>query len=281
MAQADDPAAGAVWLDLEHEQLWRGDQARHLRPKSFALLRYLVAHPGRVLSKDELVQAVWPETAISDGVLTVSITEIRQALGDAAQAPQYLETVPRRGYRWRGALPTTAPLPAPAASQPAAPRPPPLPIGREAEVTQLQQWLAQARCGVRQVGFVTGEAGIGKTTVVDAFLAQVAQAPDLWLARGQCVESYGAGEAYLPVFEALGQLGRGPDGAQPRGQAGAAGADLAGADAGPPRGRRPGGGAAPCGGGHSGAHAARADRGAGGADHGADAGVRAGGSALE
>ena len=214
MAQADDPAAGAVWLDLEHEQLWRGDQARHLRPKSFALLRYLVAHPGRVLSKDELVQAVWPETAISDGVLTVSITEIRQALGEAAQAPQYLETVPRRGYRWRGALPTTAPLPAPAASQPAAPRPPPLPIGREAEVTQLQQWLAQARGGVRQVGFVTGEAGIGKTTVVDAFLAQVAQAPDLWLARGQCVESYGAGEAYLPVFEALGQLGRGPDGAQ-------------------------------------------------------------------
>ena len=67
---------------------------------------------------------------------------------------------------------------------------------------------------MRQVGFVTGEAGIGKTTVVDAFLAQVAQAPDLWLARGQCVEAYGAGEAYLPVFEALGQLGRGPDGAQ-------------------------------------------------------------------
>jgi DNA-binding winged helix-turn-helix (wHTH) protein/predicted ATPase len=201
-------------LDLEHEQLWRGGQARHLRPKSFALLRYLVAHPGRVLSKDELVQAVWPETAISDGVLTVSISEIRQALGDAAQAPQYLETVPRRGYRWRGALPTTGPLPAPAASHPAAPRPPLLPIGREAEVMQLHQWIAQARGGMRQVGFVTGEAGIGKTTVVDAFLAQVAQAPDLWLARGQCVESYGASEAYLPVFEALGQLGRGPDGAQ-------------------------------------------------------------------
>ena len=214
MAQADDPAAGAVWLDLEHEQLWGGGQARHLRPKSFALLRYLVAHPGRVLSKDELVQAVWPATAISDGVLTVAITEIRQALGDAVQAPQYLETVPRRGYRWRGGLPTTMPFPALAASPPAAPLPPPRPIGREAEVTQLHQWLAQARRGVRQVGFVTGEAGIGKTTVVDAFLAQVAQAPDLWLARGQCVEAYGAGEAYLPVFEALGQLGRGPDGAQ-------------------------------------------------------------------
>ena len=111
MAQADDPAAEPVWLDLEHEQLRRGDKAQHLRPKSFALLRYLVAHPGRVLSKDELVEAVWPKTAISDGVLTVSINEVRHALGDMAQAPQYLETVPRRGYRWRGALPTTAPLP--------------------------------------------------------------------------------------------------------------------------------------------------------------------------
>ena len=50
MAQADDPAAGPVWLDLEHEQLRRGDKPLHLRPKSFALLRYLVAHPGRVLA---------------------------------------------------------------------------------------------------------------------------------------------------------------------------------------------------------------------------------------
>jgi DNA-binding winged helix-turn-helix (wHTH) protein/predicted ATPase len=212
MAQGDVHAAGPVWLDLEREELRRGNKALYLRPKSFALLRYLVAHPGRVLSKDELVEAVWPRTAISDGVLTVSIAEIRRALDDAAQAPQHLETVPRRGYRWRGELPTTAPLPDPAVLGPIDPlvlRPP---IGRGAEIAQLQDWLAQARRGARQVGFVTGEAGIGKTTVVDAFAAQVVREPDLWLARGQCIESYGAGEAYLPVLEALGQLCRGPDG---------------------------------------------------------------------
>ncbi len=214
MAQGDDPAAGPVWLDLEHEQLRCGGKALHLRPKSFALLRYLVAHPGRVLSKDELVEAVWPRTAISDSVLAVSITELRRALGDMAHAPQYLETVPRRGYRWRGALPTTASPPDPTGSAPAAPLAPPLPIGRDAEVAQLHEWLAQARRGMRQVGFVTGEAGIGKTTVVDAFAAQAAREPDLWLARGQCIEAYGAGEAYLPVLEALGQLCRGPDGAR-------------------------------------------------------------------
>jgi DNA-binding winged helix-turn-helix (wHTH) protein len=214
MAHGDNHAAGSVWLDLEHEQLRRGNKTLHLRPKSFALLRYLVAHPGRVLSKDELVEAVWPKTAMSDGVLTVSINEVRHALGDMAQAPQYLETVPRRGYRWRGALPTTAPLPDTAGFRPAAPLAPPLPIGREAEVARLHQWLTQARRGMRQVGFVTGEAGIGKTTVVDAFVAQLAGEPDLRLARGQCIESYGAGEAYLPVLEAVGQLCRGPDGAR-------------------------------------------------------------------
>src|SRR5215469_16854171 len=213
MAQGDAPAAAAVWLDLEREQLRRGDKTLYLRPKSFAVLRYLVAHPGRVLSKDELVEAVWSRTAISDGVLTVSIAEIRRALGDAVQAPQYLETLPRRGYRWRGALPTTAPFPDRAGLEPADPLVQPPPIGREADVTQLQDWLAQARRGTRQVGFVTGEAGIGKTTVVDAFVAQVVR-EDLWLARGQCIESYGAGEAYLPVLEALGQLCRGPDGAR-------------------------------------------------------------------
>jgi predicted ATPase/DNA-binding winged helix-turn-helix (wHTH) protein len=213
MAPADDPATEPVWLDLAHEQLRRGDKPLHLRPKSFALLRYLVTHPRRVLSKDELVEAVWPKTAISDGVLTVAINEVRRALGDMAQAPQYLETIPRRGYRWRGALPTTAPLPSLEAPGP-APLAPPLPIGRETEINQLHHWLAQARGGMRQLGFVTGEAGIGKTTVVDAVVAQLAREPDLWLARGQCIESYGAGEAYLPVLEALGQLCRGPDGAR-------------------------------------------------------------------
>jgi DNA-binding winged helix-turn-helix (wHTH) protein/predicted ATPase len=210
----DHDCQGAPWrLDLEHERLWRGTEILHLRPKSFAVLRYLVAHPERLLSKDELVQAVWPNTAVSDGVLTVCMAELRKALGDTTQTPQYIETVPRRGYRWIGPLPTPMLSPsAAAASPPVALAAPSLAVGREAEGAQLHGWLAQARRGVRQVGFVTGEAGLGKTTLVDAFVAQVVDDPDLWLARGQCIEHYGAGEAYLPVLDALGQLGRGPGG---------------------------------------------------------------------
>ena len=56
--------------------------------------------------------------------------------------------------------------------------------------------------------FVTGEPGIGKTTLVETFLAQIARRAALRIGRGQCVEQYGAGEAYLPVLEALGRLGR-------------------------------------------------------------------------
>ncbi|MCI0355412.1 MAG: AAA family ATPase, partial [Acidobacteria bacterium] len=83
-------------------------------------------------------------------------------------------------------------------------------MGREAELARLQGWFEKARSGERQVVFVTGEPGIGKTSLIEAFLARVANEPGLWMARGQCLEQYGAGEAYLPALEALAQLCRGP-----------------------------------------------------------------------
>src|SRR5262249_59260600 len=85
-------------------------------------------------------------------------------------------------------------------------------VGGEGEFAQVQQWWAHALRGERQVGFVTGEAGIGKTALVEAFVEHVGGAGALWLGRGQCIEQYGAGEAYLPVLEALGRLCRGPEG---------------------------------------------------------------------
>src|SRR5262249_27430761 len=81
-------------------------------------------------------------------------------------------------------------------------------VGRETELAQLHGWLERAVAGQRQLVFVTGEPGIGKTALVDGFLHQVAASGGLWIGRGQCVEHYGAGEAYLPVLEALGRLCR-------------------------------------------------------------------------
>ena len=89
---------------------------------------------------------------------------------------------------------------------------PALLVGRDAELGQLRQAFSQALQGQRQIVFISGEPGIGKTTVVEAFLGQLpAQSEAVWIAQGQCVEQYGAGEAYLPILEALGRLGRGAD----------------------------------------------------------------------
>jgi len=71
-----------------------------LPPKTFAVLRYLVEHAGRLVPKDELTKAVWPDTRISEGVLKGYIRDLRDVLGDNPEVPRFIETVPRRGHRW-------------------------------------------------------------------------------------------------------------------------------------------------------------------------------------
>jgi predicted ATPase len=85
-------------------------------------------------------------------------------------------------------------------------------VGREAELAQLHRWLQRALSGTRQLVFVTGEAGLGKTTLVEMFLHDVGGTGALRIGRGQCIEHYGPGEAYLPVLEALGGLCKEPGG---------------------------------------------------------------------
>ena len=87
-------------LDPDHACLWRDAEAIVLSPKTFAVLHYLVTHPDRLVSKDELLDAVWPETAVSDAVVRVAIRALRRALDDPAQTPRFIATVTRRGYRF-------------------------------------------------------------------------------------------------------------------------------------------------------------------------------------
>jgi DNA-binding winged helix-turn-helix (wHTH) protein len=214
---------GLFSLDPKNEQLWHGTRVVALKPKTFAVLRYLVQRAGQLVTKDDLLAALWPETYVSEATLTVCIGELRKALGDRAKAPQYIETVHRRGYRFIAPLQEASPaslgqslvgqrsgagghvvpslLPIPAA-----------PVGRETELAQLRHWWQRARQGQRRLVFVTGEPGIGKTTVVQAFVAHLETTEDLWHGHGQCIDHYGVGEAYLPVLEALGRLCRGPEG---------------------------------------------------------------------
>lgn len=99
-------------LDLTNEQLWRDAEAIPLRPKAYALLRYLLDNPNRLVSQDELKQALWRHQYQSDGLLRGYIRELRRTLGDDAAAPRFIETASGRGYRFlatvaRAATPTS------------------------------------------------------------------------------------------------------------------------------------------------------------------------------
>jgi predicted ATPase/DNA-binding winged helix-turn-helix (wHTH) protein len=202
-------------LDLGTEQLWRGAEAQPLTRKAFAVLRYLVEHAGQLVTKEELIAVAWAVPYVSDMALAACIREIRRALEDPAYTPQFVATVRGRGYRFLAAV-TVETHPGTAVGAPVAVASclPGRLVGREGELAQLQRCWAQAQAGTRQVVFVTGEAGIGKTTLVDAFVAWVEPTARVWLGRGQCLEQHGAGEPYLPLLEALGRWGRGPDGGQ-------------------------------------------------------------------
>ena len=83
-------------LDMTRGTLRNGEHAIELRPKSFEVLRYLVENAGRLISKDEIIQAVWSNVAVSDESLTRCISDVRAALADEHQ--RVIKTVPRRGY---------------------------------------------------------------------------------------------------------------------------------------------------------------------------------------
>jgi DNA-binding winged helix-turn-helix (wHTH) protein/tetratricopeptide (TPR) repeat protein len=182
-------------------RLWQGEQEVPLRPKTAAVLAVLAAHAGMVVSKRDLMREVWPEGFVGDAALAVCVTELRRAFGDDARRPQYVATAPRRGYRLVAEV-SLAP--------PQAATPPRLFVGRTRELEVLRRWWAAALDGSRQAGFVAGQAGVGKTALVDVFADTVRQPRDVLVGRGDCVEQFGQGEPYLPVLDALAGLCVGP-----------------------------------------------------------------------
>jgi len=207
------------WLDLANECLWRGSQAIKLRPKAFAVLHYLLERSGQLVTKEQLLNAVWPETFVSDAVLKVTIRQLRNVLDDDPNSPRFIETAHRRGYRFiakigRGTQisqqqpqsmsedrdPSLLPLRDDYVSQQV--------VGRDNALSLLRRCLEKMRGGQRQLVFVTGEAGIGKTTLVDSFARIISTERDVQIGRGQCLEHYGTSEAYLPIFDVIGRLCR-------------------------------------------------------------------------
>ena len=213
---------GQFRFDLANECLWEGTRAISLRPKAFGVLKILLEHPGELVNKQQVLDAVWPGTFVGDAVLKDSIRQLREALHDDAGSPIYIETAHRRGYRFIAKLSQPAPsdnnliaAPSPGAgplapdnTAPASPQGVVRMLGRDAELDKMRSWLDRAFTGERQTVFITGEAGIGKTTLVQAFLEQTEQVAGTVVIRGQCLEHFGSGEAYLPVLDGFSRLCR-------------------------------------------------------------------------
>lgn len=200
-------------IDVPGEVLWRDGSPVSLRPKTWAVLRYLAERPGVLVTKEELLDAVWGDTAVTPGTLNKSIAELRDALHDHAKVPRFVATVHRRGFRFLDRLPVdveTAPARTAGPKVDAEPRPF---VGRSDEFRRLDAALDDVRAGARRVVFVRGEPGIGKTTLVRAFLDSVASgagSAGVIAATGSALSEISDAEPFFPILDAIRGLAGGP-----------------------------------------------------------------------
>lgn len=194
-------------LDEADARLKRDGKPVALPPKAFGVLCALARQPGVLVTKNALLDAVWGHQHVSESVLKTTVSQVRAALADDAASPRYIETASRLGYRFIG-VPQADRV---TAAGPGAPRsrdPAQIPdgfIGRRDALDTLQQCWSRAKQGQRQLVWVSGDAGVGKSTLLETFVRGSGAAV---IAQGQCVEQYGSGEPYLPVLQALGDLCR-------------------------------------------------------------------------
>ena len=188
----------AFALDTANECLWHNRRQIALASKPFAVLRYLIDHPGRLITHDELLDALWPETFVQPQVLRTYVLELRKILNDDAKEPKFIQTVPKRGYSFVAAVHESA---SSSATESEASTQAIQIFGRESELGILQNIALRAAAGHRQIVFITGEAGIGKTSLVQAFRS----ASRTCTVSGHCVEGISETEPYYAIFEALGE----------------------------------------------------------------------------
>ena len=191
-------------LDSEGERLWKGEKLLALRRKPFAILRHLAANPKKLVTHDELLASVWEGAVVSESAVRSHMYELRQVLGDGV-----IETVIGRGYRFVAEITDEVV----SRDEPEAADVDPLVVGRDTELGALGAAFERARGGRRQVCFVTGEPGIGKSTLVRTFVAAL-DPSSVVIGRGHCFEQHGTAEPYLALIEAFGALTRSRRGAQ-------------------------------------------------------------------
>ncbi|HYD46758.1 MAG TPA: AAA family ATPase, partial [Terriglobales bacterium] len=221
---------GTFTLDLERQRLFHLGEPVALRPKTSVVLCCLAQRPGKFVSADELQQSAWPGLTVTPQTLTNVIGELRKLSRMDDPAVLLIETRYGEGYRLLIDSPRRPPPAEPlaadatrgplveekAAQLSAAPRAEisasnRLFVGREAQLAQLRQLWSLALTGQRQVVFLGGMAGIGKTALVQVFIdwlkqSQAPAAQTSLVAVGRCRARHGEAESYAPLLDALEQI---------------------------------------------------------------------------
>lgn len=196
---------GPFRLDIGERRLLRMNEIIPLPGKVFDTLRVLLESHDHLVRKNELMKAVWPDSVVEENNLDHNVSTIRKALGQLHGGVKYIETVARQGYRFIGPVQVSgaaSSVTLPATEIPSSS----CLVERDEQLSQLRAAFERANSGTRQVVLITGEAGIGKTTLARTFVDQIAGVPSTHIVRGDCQNHYGEGEPYMPVLEALGRL---------------------------------------------------------------------------
>lgn len=207
---------GRFSVDLDRGILLHAQQEVPLRRQCWDLLARLAGQGGQPISRQQLTQLLWPDTFVSPNTLHYLLWDLRRTLA-RFDSTGYIVKVPRRGYHLRvaGADAPPAFLPALAAAS-AAHGPPPVAddgvppslLHRDSELARLREILLVAMSGKRQVAFITGEAGIGKSLLVEHWISDLP--PGWMLGRATCLPGLGVHEPYAPLLDVVEHLATSP-----------------------------------------------------------------------
>jgi len=190
-------AFGEFELDADAHELRRAGKRRRVQPKVFQLLRYLIEHRERVVTKDELMSALWAAEHVTESSLFVAVRAARAALEQQHGASRPIHTLRGSGYRFADEveeLPSTGGKSSPPRS--ARPSPPPSNpwdalVGRRTAMQALRDALARTVGGQGQLVLLSGEPGIGKTRCAEA-LCELAERKSVRVLDARCLEADGA-----------------------------------------------------------------------------------------
>jgi DNA-binding winged helix-turn-helix (wHTH) protein len=233
---------GSLVLDPVARILIHDGTPLPLGERAVSILLMLVERSGQLVSKEDLIAFAWQGLAVEDSNLTVQVAALRRALALVSGGRSLIETLPRRGYRFVGTAVRSGDNDPPTPDEPRAARSSyemaklpssklvddqkDLPtvsaltdsrahhmVGRAAPLDMLDRMAQRMLSGQRQIAFVTGEAGIGKTAFIQMAVDRLSQ-QDVDLLCGRCTERFGTDEAFLPLIDALVTRCRSTNGAE-------------------------------------------------------------------